>query len=275
MASMACGTQPPKAAATSPCATDPIVEGFFRAQTIRCSWGVAEQCELAGAAYQLGLGVERDLAQAREYFRRACALGAQDGCVLSGVVALELGERQQAAEIVAAWERACESGSFTGCHAAGTTLTMDPQKLGIAKNMPQGRAYLAKACAMRYLPACGLDAYLTLQQQETASYARAHTQLVEACGLRERESCHHLAKMELDGTFGPKNESAAVQHFWQACKLGLGAACGAVAYLIANGRGVRQDLRRAKSLVEEACSRLGYAAACDARDRSSYDSLAP
>lgn len=275
VACIACSVQSPKTAAVPRCPEDTLVKGFVRAQTVRCSWGVGEQCHFAGVAYHVGIGVARDRSRAREYFHQACVLGVQDGCVLSGVVAVELGERHRATEIVATWERSCENGSILGCHTAGMTLALDPDQLGIPKDMARGRAYLAKACAARYLTSCGAEASLVAQLQETSSYAKAQTQLVEACTLRERESCYQLAKIEFHGSFGTKDVNAAARHFWEACKLGLGRACGALAYQAARGIGGSKAPQKANELLDQACKNLQYAPACEVLRSSNYDSLAP
>jgi TPR repeat protein len=107
-----------------------------------------------------------------------------------------------------------------------------------------------------------MGAKLVLVLKETSSYAQAHQQLVEACQLDERESCHHLANAELTGTFGTRDESLAARHFWQACGLGLRASCAAIAYLVANGIGVEKDRTKAEDLTFRACA-LGYEPACE------------
>jgi TPR repeat protein len=128
--------------------------------------------------------------------------------------------------------------------------------------MPRGRTYLAKACAARYLPACALEAVLVVHLKETSSYPAAREKLEQACKLRERESCHYLAQLELDGTFGPVDERTAGEHFWQACNEGWGAACAALAYMWAKGVGTSVNVEKARKLTSMACA-LKYEPACE------------
>jgi uncharacterized protein len=210
------------------------------------------------------MGVSRDLNRARSYFQRACSLGSTDGCVMAGVMTVELGDRARFAQVLDGWEKACEKGSYAGCRAAGATLALDPQGLGTPRDMSRGRAYLAKACALRDLPACGMGAAIVVELKETSSYANAHQQLVQACQLQERESCHYLAHQELEGTFGTKDEASAARHFWQACAASYSASCFALAYMVANGIGVTVDAGKARELVSRSCA-LGHRPACEAR----------
>lgn len=270
-----CGAQasksPPRA--SRPGVTS-LVEGYVNAEEIRCSWGIAESCLFAGRAHDFGLGVRRDQKRALSYFRMACSLGLVDGCVLAGIQTVELGDRAHFADVLAVWADACENGSYSGCYAAGKTLAFDPHGMGTPRDMPRARMYLGRACAARYLPACGLEAVIVVYLKETSSYAAARDKLEEACKLRERESCHHLGQLELDGTFGPRNERAAGQYFLQACNGGWGAACAALAYMWAKGVGTTVNAEKASKLTTVACA-LEFEPACDVLRDPSRELPAP
>ena len=251
-----------------------VVDGFVLGQAVRCSWGLAEPCRFIGDAYQYGMGVPRDAKRARSYFRKACSLGSTEGCVMTGVMTIELGERDRFTDVFATWERACENGSYSGCHLAGITLVYDPMGLRTPRDVQRGRTYLTRACTARYLPACGMGAAITIEFKETSSYTEAHAQLLEVCKLRERESCHYLAQKELEGTFGARDERAARHHFWQACRDGWGASCSALAYMHAKGIGTPVNARRASELTAAACT-LGYEPSCDVLRRPGQDLPSP
>lgn len=241
----------------------PVIDAFVANQTIHCSWGLAHACDFVGEAYHLGMGVPRDADKARGYFRRACSLGLVDGCVLEGVVTIELGDFTHSADVLSAWEHACENGSYLGCNAAGIALVTDAVRLGIPRDVARGRAYLAKACAAHLVSACGREAAVIVEQGETSSFPVAHAQLLQACELRERESCHFLAERELDGTFGNKDEAAAGLHFFQACGHHWGPSCAALAYFHARGIRTPVDLETARELTSRACA-LGFQPSCEA-----------
>jgi uncharacterized protein len=262
-----CTTQTPKPEAPKPAeapipALMDVVEGFVNGEEIRCSWGLADSCLFAGEAHDYGMGVPRDQKRALSYFQRACSLGLVNGCVKAGIARVELGDQAHLADALAVWEEACEKGSYAGCHAAGMTLAFEPPGMGTPSEVQRARMYLAKACAARFLRACGVEAVLVVYLKETSSYATAREKLEEACKLRERESCHYLAQLELDGTFGPVDERTAGQHFFQACNGGWGAACAALAYLWANGIGTSVNPDKAKKLTAMACA-LKYEPACE------------
>jgi TPR repeat protein len=234
------------------------------AQSIRCSWGIAEQCAFTGEAYHLGMGVPRDIKRASSFFQRACTLGDLDGCVMAAYMTVQLGEQAQFTEVLATWEKACEEGSYSGCAMAGMTLSVDRMHLGTPRDIPRGRAYLEKACAARDMRACGAAAALVIELKEVSNYEAARARLVQACELHERESCHYLAQCELDGTFGKSDAVAAGRYFLQACNDGWAASCSAVAYMISKRVGTRgsagPDIRK---FLGAACT-LGHEPACEA-----------
>jgi TPR repeat protein len=237
--------------------------GFIKGQAIRCSWGLAEPCKWAGEAYRYGVGVPRDPTLSLKYFDRACSLGAVDACVMVGVAAVDRDDRAHFGDALVGWERACDVGSYWGCYLAGSTLTLDPQRLGIPRDLQRGRAYLAKACSARFLPACYVSAAVVIQLEEKGAYGAAHQQLLDACQLRESDSCDYLARLELAGTFGTRDEHSAGRHFWRACSDGSGESCFALAYLLTKGIGTAADPDAAAKLLSEAC-RFEYQPACEA-----------
>jgi TPR repeat protein len=253
---------PPTRAAPREWTVLPVVDAFVEVQAIRCSWGLAEPCRFAGEAYHLGIGVPRDLERASSYFQRACVLGSMDGCAMSGAMTVVRGDRAHFADVFPLWERACENGSYLACSKAGIALALDPQGLGIPRDMPRGRRYLAKACAARFLPACGAGSALVFELKETASYATARQQLIEACELHERESCHYLGQAELDGTLGVRDEHAAGNYFWDACRDDWGPSCSALAYMHAKGIGTPVNFDQARKLTSRACV-LEFQPACE------------
>lgn len=260
---------------TPACDPDPVVEGYVLSETIRCTWSIASSCSFAGSAYENGLTVGRDLRRAREYYRQACDLGSQDDCAMFGRAVFKLGEKERYHELVPIWERACEKGSVFGCHAAGSAWALHAAQLGITTDVARGRAFYARACAARYMVSCGAEARLVAQTRDTSSYETAQAGLVKACDLQERESCHLLAQTELYGTFGSKNQAAAARHFWEACRIGWGAGCSALAYLNATGIGVPKDADKARKLADVTCKELHYEPACKAAQTSDFAPLAP
>jgi TPR repeat protein len=176
---------------------------------------------------------------------------------------VDLGDKAHWADVLPLWEQACEKGSFAGCEAAGATLTVDPDGLGTPRDMARGRAYLAKACAAHFLPACSGESTLVVRLKETEKYAAAHAQLLEACNQRDREACHFLGQQELAGTFGPRDELSAGRHFWQSCYDDWGPGCAALAYMQQKGIATPVDPDKAKRLTERACV-LEYAPSCEA-----------
>lgn len=186
----------------------------------------------------------------------------RDDCAWSASLTLKLGEKERYPELLVIWERACEKGSVFGCYAASLAWTVKATEPGLETDVARGRALFPKACAARYMAACGAEARLVAQVRDTASYATARAQLVEACKLRDRESCYFLGLVELYGTFGPKQETAAAVRFWEACRVGQVDSCAALAYFNAVGLGFRKTLPR-----PESC-RSSYATRCATNGRA-------
>jgi TPR repeat protein len=214
-----------------------------------------------GDAYLWGLGVAPDEVASAAYYHRACSLGMLEACVSAGLADVEHQKRNVVDVLADVWGPACEKGSYNACFLAGFVLARDNEKTAI-RDVPRGRAYLEKACAARYLRACYDIAVLVIESRDTSGYAAAHQQLIEGCRLREEESCHYLGLMEMEGTFGERNERQAAEHFWRACYDGSGESCLAVAYLAAKGV-VNRDQDFRKNLVDQGC-RFGYQVACEA-----------
>jgi hypothetical protein len=66
---------PPSTAATTACAF-----GDLQGCTALCERGSAVSCDTAGAHFELGSGVPRDVDAAARYYTRACDAGADAGC---------------------------------------------------------------------------------------------------------------------------------------------------------------------------------------------------
>jgi uncharacterized protein len=274
VACLGCASRP-KAAAVPSCPKDFRLEGYVRAQAIRCEWGLKEQCAFVGSAYMSGLWVSRDRAQARRYYQRACELGSQDHCVESTVLSLELRQNVRVPDVLAVWEKACAAGSAYGCHTLGIALAVDAYELGLQLDMLRGRSYLAKACAARYLPACGWEAALVVKLQEKSGYSAAHSQLLDACRRQERESCYFLATMDFAGTFAAVDEVAARRNLARSCSLGWGNACAALAWFNDEGIGGEQSSANARALARQSCELLEHKPSCDALRTGDYKPLAP
>jgi TPR repeat protein len=144
-----CAAKPPPqatlAGVPAPSAQE-MAAAVVRGQNIRCSWGLAEACMSVGDAYRYGLGVSADEVASTEYYRRACAIGATDGCVRVGIDEGNRRLRSMSAVVADTFEPACEKGSYWGCYLAGIALARDPEGRGSPSDIPRGRAYLERAC---------------------------------------------------------------------------------------------------------------------------------
>jgi len=261
-----CAAKPPPratlAGVPAPSAEE-MAAAFVKGQSIRCSWGLAEACMSVGDAYAYGLEVSADAVASMEYYRRACSVGATDGCVRVGIEEVNRRLRHLPAVVADTFEPACEKGSYWGCYAAGIALARDPEGHGSPSDIPRGRAYLERACAARYLPACYEGAALVVQLGETSSYGAVNERLIQGCQLRETQSCHYLGLMALQGTFGARDELGAANYFVRGCRHGLGESCLALAYLYQTRLVRPPEGEPVKKLLWEAC-RIDYQPACDA-----------
>ena len=64
----------------NPTAHQPAAVGAAAQSRKKCEAGGAEDCFHAGVAYEHGIGVYRDPARAREYYRQACLAGFRPAC---------------------------------------------------------------------------------------------------------------------------------------------------------------------------------------------------
>jgi TPR repeat protein len=65
--------------------SDSSIEVFEQAIQA-CNAGNAESCELAGASYEKGFGVDKDKSMALPYYEKACSLGRSSGCFMARVL---------------------------------------------------------------------------------------------------------------------------------------------------------------------------------------------
>ncbi len=81
-----------------------------------CSGGSADDCYFGGRQLEIGLGVERDEAQAAELYDRGCELGAAPACSSAGAMIVRRTEGGEAMLRASAYfRRACKRGETASC----------------------------------------------------------------------------------------------------------------------------------------------------------------
>ncbi len=180
-----------------------------------CDLGYGVGCSNLALMYELGSGVPKDLARARELDERACKDVAGACGQLAGMLADGIGGEKDEARAVALYRKACEAGNQQAC-------------LGLGVMLQSGRGAPKDAV------------------QAAALFKRA-------CEASDADACANLGALHLVGDGVSKDEARAVMLYQRACDGDLVSACRSLAELYAKGLGTALDVARARSLYAQAC----------------------
>jgi TPR repeat protein len=151
-----------------------------------CNDGYHASCNNLGLAYELGVGVARDLAQAKRFRVRAC-----------------------------------DAGYALACHELANSALAESGGRG-----SPAVALYDKACRLEYHPSCETLGLLLIDGTQVPGDARRGVQLcTRACEQGLAASCRRLADLYRDGRAVRRDQAVASRYQQRACELGDRPSC--------------------------------------------------
>ena len=201
----------------------------------------------------------KNYTQAFKLAAKGCDGGDMEACTSLGVLYFEgKGVKQNGAKALELYDKACESGEKYGCNwAAGLYYS---GKAGVKKNFAKARSYAIKACELDVDWACyGLGNMYANGEGGAKDEAKALDLLEKACSLDLGVGCNNAGGLY----YNKQQYGKARKMLEKGCELDSGEACTGLALLYLEGKGVRQNFKKAKEFAGKACD-LGVQDGCEA-----------
>jgi TPR repeat protein len=213
-----------------------------------CDGGEPRGCAGLAHLYEQGASVPKRLDKALALYERSCKKRVWSACVGAAAM-LEEGRGVPAKPEAAAkrYKVACKKREGTGCLRYGKWL----EKKGDARSLLLARKAFEKACHLGALKGCTTVAFLHAEGRGVPrDRARAVRLYQDACDRGEMRACFKLGELHFYGLSGENTTYRATELFENACDGGDAAACAAVGWLAERQGG---ELSRAAQLYEGAC----------------------
>lgn len=261
-----------------------------------CEAGDASSCSAAGVLHTQGLGVDRNVGIAAEFFRRGCEGGAMTACSNLGLITLNgAGVDRDLAEAYRLNELACRNGDANGCNNLGAIYD---NGAGVNPDYQKARELFQQACDTGLMRGCvnlavlldagrggnrdtteaarllrlacdsqdGLGCFtlgqtILTRAAEDASFEDAFDLFKRGCEVGDIRSCTNLGALHIDGTGGPQSYEEAARLFQLSCDSNDARACFNRGIMYADGLGSDPSPESAVRFFSRACA-LGNREAC-------------
>lgn len=157
-----------------------------------CDNGIGADCNTLAVLYEDGVGTEKNIAKAQEYYKRACQLGGSDhnACILIGEKYFLENDHVQAAKY---FSKGCNSGKKPSQDGVACRLTgsLYLQGEGVEQNTATAMQYFEKGCQFGdEEDSCYIigSAYLT-GLGVSGDEEKALTYLTKSCNAGNQEAC--------------------------------------------------------------------------------------
>ena len=247
-----------------------------------CDEKVGFACEAAGDYYYK----KNDVKQATLWYKKGCDIDDLYSCASYYYL---IKNYTQAFKLAA---NGCDGGDMGVCTFLGTLYA---EGKGVKQDGVKALELFTKACDGGNMGACNNLGFLYQNGQGVKQDGvKALELFTKACESGEVYGCFNAGSMYGNGDGVVKDEVKALDLFEKACSLDLGVgcnnagglhynkqqygkarkmvekgceldsgeACGGLALLYFEGKGVRQNLKKAKEFAGKACD-LGYQAGCE------------
>ncbi|MEZ4325440.1 MAG: tetratricopeptide repeat protein [Polyangiales bacterium] len=221
--------------------------------TNACAAGQLEACLLAGLLQRGGIGVPRDLPNARRLYSVACDGGLLRACAhLSTMLRSGSGGPVDDARAMAVAARACDSGDPSACDHLGFRYMTGA---GVDVDAVRGRALMSRGCDLGSMLACwNLAVAYERGQGGPADPERQRSALARSCEGGHMPACTRLGRLIDTGRGVQADKSRAAQLYERACAVGEVSACYYLAFLLVNGPDHLHNPDRAYALLSGQCT---------------------
>lgn len=221
-----------------------------------CGHGESRGCALQARAYELGLGVDRNLVRAGQLYQQACEGGVSEACGRAISVGSIAGV--DAVALRGLYARLCEASNLAACHyLAG----LHRDGVGGPPNQDTAAELYRRSCGSA-ASSCNTFAFAPTEYDQTPTLAW----LESACN-DDVHACTVLGELHEHGFWGQAQPEIAATYYERACAGDSGRGCFRLAGLYSRGEGVERDTATAARLSSAACD-VGEGAACGAPESS-------
>jgi hypothetical protein len=195
-----------------------------------CSANEFTSCNNLAAAYEDGLGVQKDAPKAAELYQRACDGGFLLGCANLGMLYFSgTGVAQDRTRAMQLFERACDGGAGEGCSELGFLYD---EGIGVEEDNAAAARLLAKGCEGNVASSCArLGVFYTAAEEVPLDYRQAFRLFAKACAAGDAFGCFNLGALFADGLGVQRDLKQAAALFSEACNRGDAESCGAASRL--------------------------------------------
>lgn len=208
---------------------------------------------LAGIAYRVGSGVEKDLSIAKVLLSAACDSGQMRGCRDYGKVLIELGDPAEFKRAADLFRQSCDAGIVFGCNDLVTAYV---KGYGVERDLAMAAAYAERACVAPAELICS-EAGTELA---TADLKAGLIRLAAACEAGGVMACHRSGTFRMESA-DARLHAVGLEHHDAACNGGIVFSCEAI--IMERDRHERgtENVVHALKLVSRACAE-GYIDGC-------------
>jgi hypothetical protein len=177
------------------------------------------------AAYERGIGVTQDDAQAFRLYSESCLNGGHTmACTALGVF-YETGRGVTAdlSHAIALYEWGCNAGNALACHHLGNMYLFGK---GVAQDYERARKLMRLSCDQGEAEGCANLGYIYgAGQGVEVNYSRAVALYRKACDMKSAHACRNLGIMYESGFGVDRDLIQARQLFAQSCAMGDTEGC--------------------------------------------------
>jgi TPR repeat protein len=237
----------------------------FAAFRRSCNEGCGDACDSAGTMLRFAPTRLRDDHAAFELYRKACTARSARGCSNLGLMLrMGRGTDRNYDEAKKAYAAACDAGYAHGCSGLGD---MFEYQVDFAPESAEAARHYARACDLGDDVGCAAlaDLYRT-GRGVTADPKQAMQLYLLGCERGSGNGCVGAARMAERGAPSPIGSEELYRRGARIntaqCAKGDPYYCSLLGDAFREGKGVQQDLGRARQLYQYGCSN-GMQAGCD------------
>lgn len=177
-----------------------------------CLHNKGEACNILAGFYDNGNGVEKNYTDALYYFEKACNLNYGNGCSNLGSMYYKgKGVSQDYQKAKLYYDKACSLGNKKACK-----MKFNNNSFSFEESCHRGNGNDCYTAGFYYEK--GSNGY-------ARNYTQAKTHYDKACNLKNKEGCHALGVLFVEGMGVNEDFNTAKFYFKKACDLGRAESC--------------------------------------------------
>ena len=207
-------------------------------------------CYAAGKLKRYGVGTTKDINGAIAFYRKACEMGEDYGCVSEADI-LYVGNEGYPKDLNKArklYQAACKNGNMIGCADLGHMYRYGNG--GVASKF-YAKQLFEKACQHNITSGCVSLTALSTAEKE---YTKAFRATKKECDISGGYDCHNLALMYRKGLGVPQSKITARKIYENSCRKNNPRACSSLGLMFAD----EKNFIEAQKYFSSSCKNRGY-----------------